>query len=94
MRREICDQLMDFSEFARHNGKVFEYIVYVVRNMVYNSPGKKCRIEDVIYCLEEKARRDKRLRASITRFRVFQAIAYLARRKEIKRIRLVLNGQV
>lgn len=88
---EICEQLMDFSEF---NGKAFEYIIYVIRNMVYNSPDRKCTIEDVMFCLEDKAKKDKRLQMAVNRARVFQAITYLARKGEIKRIRFILDGKL
>jgi len=91
---EICEQLMDFSEFARLNGNAFEYIVYVIRNMVYNSPDRKCTIEDVMFCLEDKAKKDKRLKMAINRARVFQAVAYLKRRGEIKKIRFMLDGKL
>jgi hypothetical protein len=82
---------MDFSVF---NGKAFEYIIYVIRNMVYNSPDRKCTIEDVMFCLEDKAKKDKRLQMAVSRARVFQAIAYLARKGEIKRIRFILDGKL
>jgi len=92
--KEICQQLMDFSEFAKLNGNAFEYIIYVARNMVYNSPDRRCTVEDIIFCLEDKASKDKRLKMAINRARVFQAIAYLARKGEIKKIRFILDGKV
>ncbi|MEM0109622.1 MULTISPECIES: hypothetical protein [Thermoprotei] len=94
LHKQICEQLMDFSEFARLNGNAFEYIVYVIRNMVYNSPDRRCTIEDVMFCLEDKAKKDKRLQMAVNRARVFQAVAHLKRRGEIKKIRFILDGKV
>jgi hypothetical protein len=91
---EICEQLMDFSEFARLNGNAFEYIIYVIRNMVYNSPDRRCTIHSIMFCLEDKAKKDKRLQMAVNRARVFQAVAYLKRKGEIKRIKFILDGKV
>jgi hypothetical protein len=91
---EICEQLMDFSEFARLNGNAFEYIIYIIRNMVHGSPDRRCTIEDVMFCLFDKAQKDKRLQMAVNRARVFQAIAYLKRKGEIKKIRFILDGKV
>jgi hypothetical protein len=92
VHREICQQLMDFSEFSRLNGNAFDYIVYIVRNMVYSSPDRRCTIEDVLFCLEDKARKDRRLQWAVNRARVFQAVAYLKRRGEIRQLRFILDG--
>ena len=47
-----------------------------------------------MFCLEDKAKKDKRLKMAINRARVFQAVAYLKRRGEIKKIRFMLDGKL
>jgi len=91
--REICEQLEDFYTFTKlGGGNAYDYIIYIIRGLLNNSPDRRCTIEDVMFCLDDKAKQDKRLRTTITKVRVFQAIAYLARKGEIKRVRFILDG--
>jgi hypothetical protein len=84
--------LLSFDEFIRlGGGNAFDYIVYVVREMVRLHPEHRVRLDQVVACIEEKAS-DRRLKVAATRKRILAAVTVLARRGEIRRVALVLDG--
>ena len=91
--RDLCDRLLSFDEFIRlGGGNAFDYIIYVIREMVRLHPEHRVRLDQVVACIEEKANGDRRLKVAATRKRVLAAITVLVRRGEIRRAALVLDG--
>ena len=91
--RDLCDRVLSFEEFIRlGGGNAFDYIVYVVRQMVRLHPEHRVRLDHVFACVEEKANGDTRLKVAATRKRVLAAVTVLVRRGEIRRAALVLDG--
>jgi len=91
--RDLCERLLSFDEFIRlGGGNAFDYIVYVIREMVRLHPEHRVRLDQVVACIEEKANGDRRLKVAATRKRVLAAVTVLARRGEIRRVALVLDG--
>ena len=91
--RDLCDRLLSFDEFIRlGGGNAFDYIVYVIREMVRLHPEHRVRLDQVVACIEEKANGDRRLKVAATRKRVLAAVTVLVRRGEVRRVALVLDG--
>jgi hypothetical protein len=91
--RELCDRLLSFDEFIRlGGGNAFDYIVYVIREMVMLHPEHRVRLDQVVACIEEKANGDRRLKVAATRKRILAAVTVLVRRGEVRRVALVLDG--
>jgi hypothetical protein len=91
--RDLCERVLSFDEFVRlGGGNAFDYLVYVVREMVRLHPEHRVRLDQVVACIEEKADGDRRLKVAATRKRILAAVTVLVRRGEIRRAALVLDG--
>ena len=91
--RDLCREVPSFDEFVRSGGgNAFDYIVFLIREMLGRAPGRRLRLDQVVACLEEKANGDRRLKVAATRKRVVMAIAVLVRRGEVRRVSVYLDG--